>query len=153
MKHTYSDEQLTHRASAGNMGPGISGHGDWLLVILLLKACNTTTEQLENMLTLGGVHHQRSWWGLELIWPIASPPFLSFKSSTIFSKVLWQFYNRENKAFDLACAGSRYKQKSQGTLTQKLHCAVWSPWHCPYCVSPPTSVQSSSQRLTKYRCR
>lgn len=26
-------------------------------------------------------------------------------------------------------------------------------WHCPYCVSPPTSVQSSSQRLIKYRCR
>lgn len=63
---------------------------------------------------------------------------------------------RKNKAFDLVRARSRCEQKKKNlgkTLTQKLHCAVWSLWHCPYCVSPPTSAQSSSQRLTKYRCR
>lgn len=38
------------------------------------------------------------------------------------------------------------------TLTEKLHRASWSVWHCPHCVSPPTSAQSSSHRLAKYRC-
>lgn len=38
------------------------------------------------------------------------------------------------------------------TLTEKLHRASWSVWHCPHCFSPPTSAQSSSHRLTKYRC-
>lgn len=115
----------------------------------MLTACNATAEQLENMLTCGRIHHPWSWWGTRI-----NPTNKSyFKSSMRFCKVLWQFYNRENKALDLACAGSRCKQISQETLTQKLHCAVWSLWQCPYCVSPPTSAQSSSQRLTKYRCR
>lgn len=91
--------------------------------------------------------------GLEFMSPITSPPPLS----VLLWEVQWLLCNREkkkNKAFDLVHARSRCEQKNLGkTLTQKLHCAVWSLWHCPYCVSPPTSVQSSSQRLTKYRCR
>lgn len=89
----------------------------WHLVILLLKSCNATAEQLENMVTLGGIHHQWSWWGLELIWPITSTHFLCFKSSSKFSRVLWLFHNWENKAFDPVRAGSRGKQNPR------------KPWH------------------------
>lgn len=84
---------------------------------------------------------------------ITSPSFLYFKTVQYSTKcVECSIIDRKNKAFDLVCAGSHCKQKSQKTLTEKLHCAAWSLWHCPYCDSFPSSVQSSSERLTKYRC-
>lgn len=102
-----------------------------------------------------------------LLWQITSPPFsllFFFKAARYSSKLHRLFSHRENKAFDPVRAGSRLpwrkgkKRRGEGgregdkTLTEKLHRAAWSLWHCPYCVSPPTSVQSSSHRLTKYRC-
>lgn len=49
-------------------------------------------------------------------------------------------------------AAEERKGGAKETLTEKLHRASWSVWHCPHCVSPPTSAQSSSHRLAKYRC-
>lgn len=49
-------------------------------------------------------------------------------------------------------AAEEKKAGVKETLTEKLHRASWSVWHCPHCVSPPTSAQSSSHRLAKYRC-
>lgn len=68
-------------------------------------------------------------------WPIL-PSSIHFKSTVLLAVTLWQFCNRENKAFDLAYASRRHRLKKPEKPWHK-NCTVWFDhyWHCPYCVS------------------
>lgn len=115
---------------------------NWHLAILLSEGKAENTVMLEAILVImieAGINSS------------STPPRFLYSAEYRFApKVLWQLCNGENKAFDPVW----HKQKNPRKPWHK-NCTVLFDhyWHCPYCVSPPTSLQSSSQRLLKYRCR
>lgn len=101
----------------------------------------------------GGIHHQWSRWGLEYISPITSPCSLYLKAVWYSAECFDSFIMEKTNLLTWPVQAVGASEKSQETVTQKLHCAVGSLCHCLHCVSPPTSVQSTSQETHKIQVR
>lgn len=136
---------MTQTANAGNVEPrmGTSGHGHQHLVILLLTSLNASAEQLENMVTVWGILHRD-----HNVTDHITSFYLLLKQHNIEQSALT--VQRKQSFWPGPCR-QPLQAKIPGHLDRKIALCCLITMTLPLlCLS--YSVQSSSQRLTKYRC-